>query len=71
LIGALIEELDEIVEDVHKGKKRSETSTKLETNTAQLDGQLKDLLKKFEGQNFDVPPCYCSPTILFRQVSDQ
>jgi hypothetical protein len=58
LIGALIEELDEIVEDVHQGKKRSETSAKLETNAAQLDGQLKDLLKKLEGQNFDVSPCY-------------
>jgi hypothetical protein len=68
LVCALIEELDEIADDIHLGKMPAKTGENLEKNTTQLDGQLKDLLKKFEGQNFEVTPCYHLHTILFRQV---
>lgn len=68
LICALIEELDEIVDDIHLGKMSSKSGEKLEMNTTQLDKQMMDLLKKLEGQNLEMTLCYYLHIILFRQV---
>ena len=51
-IGALIEELGKLADDIRKGKKYSESSAKSDTHSARLDTQLTDLLKQLEGQNF-------------------
>lgn len=52
MIGALIEELGKLADDIRKGKKYSESSAKSDTHSARLDTQLTDLLKQLEGQNF-------------------